>query len=65
MDDFDGLVRHLRDINLQFFSWQGAPMQSNSRPDGARQVYFKDLDGYWIEVNDGRSVWAKGPRPNP
>lgn len=56
VSDFDGFVQHLRDINLQFFSWQGVPMQSNGRPDGVRQVYFKDLDGYWTEVNDARKV---------
>lgn len=56
---FDAFVRHLRDINLQFFSWQGVPMESNGRPDGVRQVYFKDLDGYWIEVNDARVVLMK------
>jgi lactoylglutathione lyase len=22
------------------------------RPDGVKQVYFQDPDGYWIEVND-------------
>ncbi|MEO0734343.1 MAG: VOC family protein [Bacteroidota bacterium] len=60
VQEFDQFVQHLRDINLQFFSWQGVPMQSNSRPDGVRQVYFKDLDGYWTEVNDSRVVWAKG-----
>jgi len=58
--EFDRFVAHLREINLQFFSWQGVPMQSNERPDGARQVYFKDLDGYWTEVNDARGVWADG-----
>jgi len=56
VNKFDRFVQHLRDINLQFFSWQGVPMQSNDRPDGVRQVYFKDLDGYWIEVNDARVV---------
>lgn len=55
--EFDKFVQHLRDINLQFFSWQGVPMQSNDRPDGVRQVYFKDLDGYWTEVNDSRVIW--------
>ena len=24
-----------------------------TRPDGVRQIYLQDLDGYWIEVNDG------------
>jgi catechol 2,3-dioxygenase-like lactoylglutathione lyase family enzyme len=56
VNHFDKFVQHLRDINLQFFSWQGVPMQSNGRPDGVRQVYFKDLDGYWTEVNDARVV---------
>ena len=26
----------------------------NTRPDGVRQIYFQDPDGYWIEVNDGK-----------
>lgn len=54
--EFPAFVQHLRDINLQFFSWQGVPMETNGRPDGVTQVYFKDLDGYWIEVNDSRVV---------
>lgn len=62
---FDAFVQHLRDINLQFFSWQGVPMQSNGRPDGVRQVYFKDLDGYWTEVNDGRKVLGEVSRRLP
>lgn len=61
--EFDAFVQHLRDINLQFFSWQGVPMQSNGRPDGVRQVYFKDLDGYWTEVNDSRKVLGESSRP--
>jgi lactoylglutathione lyase len=24
------------------------------RPDGVRQIYFQDPDGYWIEVNDAK-----------
>ena len=24
----------------------------NIRPDGIRQIYFQDPDGYWIEVNE-------------
>ena len=25
-----------------------------TRPDGVKQIYFKDPDGYWVEVNDSR-----------
>ncbi|MBC6996849.1 VOC family protein [Neolewinella lacunae] len=62
---FDAFVQHLRDINLQFWSWQGVPMQTNDRPDGARQVYFKDLDGYWTEVNDARVIWQRAQNARP
>ncbi len=55
---FEAFVDHLRDINIQFWSWQGVPMQTNGRPDGVNQVYLKDPDGYWIEVNDGRKLLA-------
>jgi len=24
------------------------------RPDGVRQIYLQDPDGYWIEVNENR-----------
>jgi lactoylglutathione lyase len=24
------------------------------RPDGVRQIYFQDPDGYWLEVNDSK-----------
>ncbi|HZL26226.1 MAG TPA: VOC family protein [Acidobacteriaceae bacterium] len=27
----------------------------NIRPDGIRQIYFQDPDGYWIEVNENPS----------
>lgn len=56
---FDEFVQHLRDIGLDFETWTGVPLETNDRPDGVRQVYFQDPDGYWVEVNDGRLGWAK------
>jgi catechol 2,3-dioxygenase-like lactoylglutathione lyase family enzyme len=50
--DFDGFVAYLREKAVPFETWLGEPLQTNSRPDGARQVYLQDPDGYWIEVND-------------
>lgn len=57
--EFDAFVDQLRELELPFESWQGEPLESNDRPDGVRQVYLKDPDGYWIEVNDGRLGWRK------
>ena len=59
VDDFDGFVKHLRDIGADFETWTGEKMQSNKRPDGVRQVYVQDPDGYWVEVNDNRMMWEK------
>lgn len=57
--NFDEFVGHLRKLELPFETWNGEFLQSNVRPDGVRQVYFKDPDGYWVEVNDGRLSWEK------
>jgi catechol 2,3-dioxygenase-like lactoylglutathione lyase family enzyme len=57
--EFDAFVQNLRDAGIAFESWQGEKMQTNSRPDGVRQVYLQDPDGYWIEVNDGRTAWSR------
>jgi hypothetical protein len=31
---------------------QGTPGAITLRPDGIRQIYFREPDGYWIEMND-------------
>ena len=59
MADFDGFVDHLREENVAFETWTGQAMQTNERPDGVRQVYIQDPDGYWVEINDNRLMWAK------
>ena len=61
LGDFDGFVERLRTLDVPFESWQGAAMETNGRPDGVQQVYLQDPDGYWIEVNDGRSIFGKTP----
>jgi lactoylglutathione lyase len=32
----------------------GGANQTRVRPDGVKQIYFQDPDGYWIEVNEDR-----------
>ncbi|WP_116105689.1 VOC family protein [Lewinella sp. IMCC34191] len=59
MADFDTFVEHLREENVAFETWTGEAMQSNVRPDGVRQVYIQDPDGYWVEINDNRLMWEK------
>lgn len=50
--DLDSLLDTLEKNNIYYASAYGKPHTYNTRPDGIRQIYFQDPDGYWIEVND-------------
>lgn len=49
LDDLIGLLNRER---IPFEDWQGHPSGVTRRVDGIRQIYFRDPDGYWIEIND-------------
>ena len=44
----------LKKKNVPFENWAGEKSGFTSRVDGVKQIYFKDPDGYWIEINDAR-----------
>jgi hypothetical protein len=47
-------MEHLEASNVPFENWPGEAGTTNSRPDGIKQIYLQDPDGYWIEVNDNK-----------
>jgi lactoylglutathione lyase len=49
VDDF---VKKLKAMKIDFESWAGEKQGITNRVDGVKQVYFKDPDGHWLEVND-------------
>ncbi|MDQ2718887.1 MAG: VOC family protein [Bacteroidota bacterium] len=49
MDDF---IKKLKENNIWFGNWAGDTNKITKRPDGVQQIYFKDPDGYWIEINN-------------
>jgi catechol 2,3-dioxygenase-like lactoylglutathione lyase family enzyme len=49
--DFDGYLEFLQEHAIEYGDFSGTPGAFQTRPDGVRQVYFQDPDGYWIEVN--------------
>lgn len=51
-DAFDDFVLRLQQASIIFFDPFGKSGQIHIRPDGVRQVFFKDPDGYWLEAND-------------
>lgn len=44
----------LKKNNIEFENWAGEKMTITKRVDGVQQIYFRDPDGYWIEINDAR-----------
>ncbi|HXY12925.1 MAG TPA: VOC family protein [Terriglobales bacterium] len=45
-------MAHLDRMNVKYGGIRGGKV--TDRPDGVRQIYFQDPDGYWIEVNDDK-----------
>ena len=50
-DHLDQVATHLKQSDISYFSWPGEPQTIGTRPDGIRQLYLQDPDGYWIEIN--------------
>ena len=45
---------HLGLMKVKYWSTKREENIVTIRPDGIKQVYLQDPDGYWIEVNDSR-----------
>ena len=50
----NAFVAQLSKANVLYEDWPGKLQSITTRVDGVKQIYFKDPDGYWIEVNDAR-----------
>lgn len=50
--DMDAFIKNLNELNVDFEDWPGNTGKINIRPDGIQQIYIRDPDGYWIEIND-------------
>ncbi len=49
--NFDAFVKALEREHIEYSDWPGTVNKINIRADGVKQVFFRDPDGYWIEVN--------------
>lgn len=54
INDFDGYLSFLDKQGIDYMSFAEEHKKVQTRPDGVRQIYFKDPDGYWIEINDAK-----------
>lgn len=49
MDDF---IQNLNKNKVDYENWPGEANKITTRTDGVKQIYFKDPDGYWVEINN-------------
>ncbi len=47
-------MEHLDKLNVRYGNWKGDAKQTTARPDGVKQIYLQDPDGFWVEVNDDK-----------
>jgi len=50
----DAFTTILKKNLVEYENWAGEKNTVTNRVDGVKQIYFKDPDGYWIEINDAR-----------
>ena len=50
--DFDATVERLTAAGAAFGEMPSRPGKVTQRPDGVRQCFVQDPDGFWIEIND-------------
>ena len=47
-------IKVLEKNRVEYENWGGQKMTVTNRVDGVKQIYLKDPDGYWIEINDAK-----------
>jgi len=50
--NLDQFITFLNSKNIHWENWPGGKSTTRIRPDGVKQIYIRDPDGYWIEIND-------------
>jgi lactoylglutathione lyase len=50
----DSFIEVLKKNNIQWKDRDGVKNTTTTRPDGVKQIWFTDPDGYWIEINDAK-----------
>lgn len=54
VQNFDEYLLFLNNNGIDYKNFAGNSMEPQLRPDGVKQIYFQDPDGYWIEINNAK-----------
>jgi lactoylglutathione lyase len=47
-------IKVLEKNKIEYENWAGEKNAVTNRVDGVKQIYFKDPDGFWLEINDAK-----------
>lgn len=50
--DLQSFIGRLKDLKIEFSDWKDTLNKDYIRKDGIQQYYFRDPNGYWIEINN-------------
>ncbi len=50
----DEFTKRLDKDKIEYENWAGEKHSVTNRVDGVKQIWFKDPDGYWVEINDAK-----------
>ena len=45
-------IERLEEANIPYGNFPGTSKSPTIRPDGVKQIFLKDPDGYWVEINN-------------
>ncbi len=54
VESIEEVTQKLDKLKIHYENWLGKSSEYTVRPDGVKQIYFQDPDGYWIEVNNDK-----------
>ncbi len=49
--NLEGLIAHLTKNGITYWDWPGKENAVTDRADGVRQIYIKDPENNWVEIN--------------
>lgn len=50
----ESMIQALNKAGIPYHNARGKINEITTRPDGVKQIYFTDPDGYWLEINDAK-----------
>ena len=52
VSSIEDFIAKLDTNKIDYINWKGDSKSPTIRADGVKQIYFRDPDGYWLEVNN-------------